>query len=120
FAYGVGGKVKGESTTSFPGGSVTRNRDANVKFTNDAEVGDIGDDIVMGEYLAQPWKRNCFKPFDVGANIMLGYEFSSKLSASLVAQFGLTDITSKVEGNEIEKSGTKNIGFGISLGYRMF
>ncbi|MDD3739509.1 MAG: porin family protein [Lentimicrobiaceae bacterium] len=89
FAFGLGGKQG----------------NMDVKFKNDVKVGDP-----VAIY---------YKPLDIGANIMVGYEFSSKLSAALVAQLGLTDITTKVQGIKPNES-TKNIGFGLSLGYRIF
>lgn len=53
------------------------------------------------------------KNLDYGANVLLGWEFSNKLSAQLNAGFGLANIAK--ESGEVKP---KNIGAGISLGYR--
>ncbi|HMR85180.1 MAG TPA: porin family protein [Niabella sp.] len=56
------------------------------------------------------------KPLDFGANLLAGYEFSNKLSLQLNAQLGMANIAPKYNG---QKDGTmKNVGFGISLGYK--
>jgi hypothetical protein len=55
-----------------------------------------------------------FKPFDAGANLLFGYEFSNKLSAQLNAQLGLININAYDNDAKI-----KNTGFGVSLGYRI-
>ena len=59
-----------------------------------------------------------FKKLDAGANVMLGYEFKSKLSAALKAQLGLIDINpdTNIPGDETRY---RNTGFGLSLGYRL-
>ncbi|MBC7381871.1 MAG: PorT family protein [Bacteroidia bacterium] len=58
-----------------------------------------------------------FKPFEMGANLFAGYEFTNKISIQLNAQLGLTKIN-PVYANTANKSALKNSGFGISLGYR--
>lgn len=57
------------------------------------------------------------KPFDYGANLLAGYEFKGKYSAQLNAQLGLANIEPTKSG---AKTGSKykNVGFGISLGYK--
>ncbi len=57
------------------------------------------------------------KPFDAGANVLVGYEFSNKLSAQLNAGLGLVDIRTEVEGVS-SKANYKNTTFGVSIGYR--
>ena len=58
--------------------------------------------------------------FDVGGNLLFGYEFAKKIAVQLNAQLGLADIASKIDtsGGGIDKSQAKNVGFGISFGYR--
>lgn len=56
------------------------------------------------------------KPFDAGANLLAGYEFTKKLSLQLNAQLGLLNIYNRPSGDT--KSTVKNTGFGVSLGYR--
>ncbi len=53
------------------------------------------------------------KPFDAGANVLVGYEFANRLSAQLNAQLGLANINAYNNDAKIH-----NTGFGISLGYR--
>ncbi|MBO9635449.1 MAG: PorT family protein [Chitinophagaceae bacterium] len=89
-AFGVGGKSKTNETS------------VSVKFKNK-----ITPEDGAAFYL---------KGMDAGANFLVGYELSSKISAQLNAQLGLTNISPKTEGDNT--SNTKNSGFGISLGYR--
>lgn len=56
--------------------------------------------------------------FDFGGNLLVGYEFSNRLSAQLNAQLGLTNISPKTDGLSTSDNHTKNTGFGVSLGYR--
>ena len=56
------------------------------------------------------------KRFDAGANLLAGYELSSKLSFQLNAGLGLLNLANRPEGDS--KSSIKNTGFGISVGYR--
>jgi hypothetical protein len=59
------------------------------------------------------------KRFDVGGNLLFGYEFTNKIAVQLNAQLGLADIAPKMDsGGGIDKTQAKNIGFGISVGYR--
>jgi len=95
--YGIGGKVKSE------GGAVTVEND--IEFKNVVEIGD--DPLV-------PY----FKAFDVGANLFAGYEMSSGIFAQVNTQFGLLKINPENKYIADDKSSVKNVGFGISLGYR--
>jgi len=95
--YGIGGKVKSE------GGAVTVEND--IEFKN---VVEIGDDPLI------PY----FKAFDVGANLFAGYEMSSGIFAQVNTQFGLLKINPENKYIADDKSSVKNVGFGISLGYR--
>lgn len=54
------------------------------------------------------------KPFDMGANLLFGYEFASKLSVQMNAQLGLSNLMPEGDSD----NSLKNTGFGISLGYR--
>jgi len=56
------------------------------------------------------------KRFDAGANLLAGYELSSRLSFQLNAGLGLLNLANRPEGDS--KSSIKNTGFGISAGYR--
>lgn len=96
-ALGIGGKAKYDV-----GGS---SKTANVKFKNTVKVTDA-DDVVY------------IKPLDAGANLLVGYEFSNKVSMQLNTQLGLTKINPSYEGSSNDKTSAKNTGFGLSLGYR--
>ncbi len=96
-ALGVGGKVK------YKGTGVDQTE--NIKFENEVKLTDPND-------------VTYFKPVDVGANMLAGYEFSNKLSFQLNAQLGLVKINPKYEGSLNDKTSAKNVGFGFSLGYK--
>ena len=86
-AYGIGGKVEND------------NLESDVKFEN--EAGNAANTVY-------------FKPFDAGANLLFGYEFSNKLSAQLNAQLGLINYNAYDDDAKY-----KNTGFGVSLAYRL-
>lgn len=96
-ALGVGGKATYEGTGV--------SQEEKVKFKNTVKIADPND-------------VTYFKPFEAGAGLLAGYEFSNKLSFQLNAQIGLTEINSEYEGAVNDKTSAKNIGFGFSLGYR--
>jgi len=56
------------------------------------------------------------KPFDAGANLLAGYEFSNNFSFQLNAGLGLINMYNRPQGDS--ESSLKNTGFGLSLGYR--
>ncbi len=76
-----------------------------IKFKNE---------ITAAESLTDPYLRR----LDAGANLLVGYEMSSKLSIQLNAQLGLAKINPEVEGVTDNKTAWRNTGFGLSLGYR--
>jgi hypothetical protein len=88
--YGVAGKSSPEP---------------NVKFTNVVEVTDPITDVYV-------------KPFDAGANILVGYEMASGLFLQLNSQLGLIGIYPENRLNPSDATVWKNTGFGLSLGYR--
>lgn len=94
-AYGVTGKIKGDN-----------NLDEKVKFKKEITVLEAATNGAVYS-----------KPFDAGANVLVGYEFSNKLSAQLNAGLGLVDIRTDVEGVST-KANYKNTTFGVSIGYR--
>lgn len=95
-AFGVGGKLK------FEGGGESEEID--VEFTNDVKDSDPDDKAYI-------------KRMDAGANIFAGYEFTPNIFVQANAQVGLSNLTPKYNG---EKPDTKarNLGFGLSIGYR--
>jgi hypothetical protein len=52
------------------------------------------------------------KPLDIGANLLFGYEFMSKISIQMNAQLGLVNL---VPDGDSDNS-VKNTGFGFSVG----
>ena len=97
-AYGISGKSKTKS------GDAAIELDA--KFKNKVSAADY----LNGLYYV--------KPFDVGGNILVGYELNSGFSLQLNGQLGLSQMNPEIKGVTADKSNWKNIGFGASLGYR--
>jgi hypothetical protein len=99
FAVGIGGHVKRDD------------KDGKVKIKNE---------ITSLEWFDAPYDANYYvKRFDVGGNLLFGYEFAKKIAVQLNAQLGLADIAPKIDmGGGIAKSQAKNYGLGISFGYR--
>jgi hypothetical protein len=58
-----------------------------------------------------------FKPMDIGAMLMAGYELAGGFSFALNTSMGLTNIIPKVNGVKPDASMT-NVGFGLTLGYK--
>ncbi len=92
--FGVAGKMTDDN-----------NNKSTIKFKNE---------ITLAEAAADPYLRR----LDAGANLLVGYEMSSKLSVQLNAQLGLAKINSEISGLSGDKSAWRNTGFGLSLGYR--
>ncbi len=95
--FGMGGKV------TFESGGMEEEFD--VKFKSDVSASDDSE-------------KAYFKPLDMGASILAGYEFSNRFSFQLNASLGLTKINPEYEGIPDTESSWKNVGFGVSLGYR--
>lgn len=89
-AYGIMGKE-----INSPYGTVP------VKFLNKA-------DLNNNSYIY-------YKPFDTGINILAGYEMFNGIFINLNTQMGLLKINSYYIEDQASK---KNIGFGLSAGYR--
>jgi hypothetical protein len=96
-AYGISGKRKTE------GGPITLTQDVKFQSTVDSS------DPLLAPY---------YKPLDVGANILFGYEMASGIFLQLDAQYGMYNINTEYKGLSTDKSKTNNTGFGLSLGYR--
>ncbi|CAN5791342.1 porin family protein [soil metagenome] len=89
--FGLGGKIKYGGETP----------DQDIHFTNN------------------PTNESSFyRRVGAGANLLFGYEFKNKLSFQLNTQLGLTDINPKYDNVVTSKAVSKNVGFGISAGYR--
>ena len=97
-AYGITGK----ETTQLNSISIERP----VKYKNSVEN---WTDLVENAY---------YRPFDAGANIFFGYEFSMGAFIQLNAQLGLLKINPDYSWINDDQTVYKNTGYGISLGYR--
>jgi len=98
-AYGIGGK----EISDF-GSSLSYERDVKFKSTVTNFI-----DLIENAY---------YRPFDAGANIFFGYEFSVGFFLQLNAQLGLLKINPEYGWVTDNKASYKNTGFGISIGYR--
>ncbi|MGB4840653.1 MAG: outer membrane beta-barrel protein [Saprospiraceae bacterium] len=96
-AYGINGKATYDTDL----GSVK----SVVEFKNEVATGD-------------PLTTTYFKALDIGGNLFAGYEMAGGVFLQLNTQFGMVNILP--DDNRIieSKAALKNIGFGLSLGYR--
>lgn len=102
-AYGLGGRWKAEAN----GMSVT----GKLKFLNNYSSTDSS---MGGNSRTIPYT----KPFDFGANILIGYEFSRNLYFHINGQLGLLDIDPSYDRVSDETSSLKTVQGGLSIGYR--
>lgn len=102
-AYGLGGRWKAEAN----GMSVK----GKLKFLNDFSSTDSS---WGGNSRTLPYT----KPFDFGADILIGYEFSKNLYIHLNGQLGLLDVDMSYDGVSDERSSMKTVQGGLSIGYR--
>lgn len=93
------------------------------KSYNTILIGDImtdnkGKTIFKNDYMDGEFGNYLYgKPFDYGANVLVGYEFLNKLSVQFNAQLGLANLQPKLDG--VKRNGSlRNTGFGILLGYK--
>lgn len=70
--------------------------------------------VTPAQYITDPYLRR----MDAGANLLVGYEMSSRMSIQLNSQLGLAKINPEIEGASNSKLALRNTGFGLSLGYR--
>ena len=99
--YGLGGRWKAE-TASPNGEDITASSESgSLVFKKD--IADAGEgDHVYG------------KPWDYGANVVLGFQFSPRFTLLFHSQFGMANIAPDVNG--MESNGTvRNRGYGASL-----
>jgi Outer membrane protein beta-barrel domain len=96
FGFGVGGSANANSK------STTQS----VKFKNTV-------------LLTDPTNVLFFRGLDAGANFVVGYELSSKVSLALKAQLGLVNINPKFDTLPNDKAAISNTGFGLVVGYRL-
>jgi hypothetical protein len=89
-AFGVGGSASGKN---------------GIKFKNTVAPSD-------------PYNVAYYRPVDAGANMLVGYEFSNRVSFQLNTQLGLTKISPDDQRNPEDQRTERNTGFGFSAGYR--
>ncbi|MEX2403445.1 MAG: porin family protein [Balneolales bacterium] len=104
--YGTGGEWEAEETVII-GDIMLHPNYGDVFFENDAMDGGGGNSYKYG------------KPLDYGANFMAGYEFFNKISAQFNVQLGLANLIPEYADGTKRDGAFKNIGFGISLGYKL-
>lgn len=97
-AYGLGGTWKEKDGPD--------TYDGKLEFVNDFNDESEDDDVFAYG-----------KKLDAGLNLLAGYEFSNRLSAQFNAQLGLMNTVPKFDGEKPDGS-MKNVGFGISVGYK--
>lgn len=103
-AYGLGGKVKSDDNISWGDGGVSNSNSTKLEFIND--------------YTDRSNDRYPYaKPFDAGANLLVGYEFANNFSVQLNGQLGLMNIVPKFDGKKPDAT-MKNSQFGVSVGYK--
>lgn len=95
-AYGIGGKYKLDTDGT--------DLEWDVKYQGEVTTSELDDEVM---YL---------KPFDAGANFIIGYEMANQLSLQLNAQLGLINIHPDYPNDD--NTVWKNTGFGLSVGYR--
>lgn len=92
--FGIAGNVEDENEN-----------ERKVKFENE---------VTLAQAMTEPY----FRRLDAGANLLVGYEMSSKLSIQLNAQLGMAKINPEITDLNDNKWALRNTGFGLSLGYR--
>lgn len=107
-AYGVGGKWKAEAGSNKISGKL--------EFVNDYKDAAAFELIEDGDF-ADGMKIPYAKKLDFGGNLLAGYELSNNLSVQLNAQLGLANGAPAFSGVDTKEK-FKNVGFGISLGYK--
>jgi hypothetical protein len=92
--FGIAGNVEDENEN-----------ETKIKFENE---------VTLIQAATDPY----FRRLDAGANLLVGYEMSSKLSIQLNAQLGMAKINPEITDLNDNKWALRNTGFGLSLGYR--
>ena len=100
--YGLGGKWEAEGQVAVGDIILTESR-GDVIFRNDVADGEFGN------YLYG-------KPWDYGANVIVGYQFTPRFTLQFHGQFGVANLTPDVDSKNPGGS-MRNKGYGISIGY---
>lgn len=102
-SYGLGGRWKAEADNVSIKGKLD--------FLND--LSDM-DSTFGGNGRTIPY----LKPFDFGANILIGYELSNNLYFHINGQLGLINVDPSLNGIRDESSSAKTVQGGLSIGYK--
>jgi len=98
-AYGIGGSWRDNYKGDITKGKLTFDK----RFSN---IPGDGEPFVYG------------KKLDIGINVLLGYELTNHLSATINGSFGLRNLTPLASDENATDAKEKNIGGSISIGYR--
>lgn len=99
--YGLGGRWKSQ-TAAINGDDITAsNQSGSLVFKNDIADAEEGEHVYG-------------KPWDYGANVVLGFQFSPRLTLLFHSQFGLANIAPDFNGMGSEGT-VRNRGYGASL-----
>jgi hypothetical protein len=90
------------------------------KANYDAGLGSVESDVEFKNIVeaSDPLTTTYFKALDIGGNLFAGYELASGIFIQLNTQFGMINIHPEDKRFSGGESSLKNIGFGLSLGYR--
>jgi hypothetical protein len=75
----------------------------------------FAEDVSTSELQQTPFY---YRPWDAGANFLLGYQLANNIFTQLNGQIGMKRINPSVNGQWDGKMKHRNTGFGISFGYR--
>ncbi|MGV3762202.1 porin family protein [Parapedobacter sp.] len=100
--YGLGGTWEAEGQVMV----------GDIPLGNDYEAVIFRNDVADGEYGSYLYG----KPWDYGANVMVGYQFSPRFSMQLQGQFGVANLAPDVDGTAPEGS-VRNKGYSLTIGY---
>ncbi len=102
-AYGISGRWKAVGN----GVGIT----GKLKFVNDISSADSSG-IISSR------KAPYTKPFDFGANVLIGYEFNKHYYFHINGQLGLIDVDPTYNGMSDETSSLRTVQGGLSIGYK--
>lgn len=90
------------------------------KANYDAGLGSVASDVEFKNVVeaGDPLTTTYFKALDIGGNLFTGYEMAGGIFIQLNTQFGMVNIHPEDNRFPGGESSLKNIGFGLSLGYR--
>lgn len=103
--HGTGGTWESDEPVVI--GDIIYGDHGDVHFSTDALDGGGGNSYLYG------------KPLDYGVNILIGYEFSNRISAQFDIPVGLANLIPEYSDGTRRDGSFKNLGLGITLGYKL-